>query len=243
MKKLNVVYDNEDAILKVKDESLIINTFDDEIIKIPYSNIKSYKYDDENEVVTINRYKGNSITFGVKYDKVLFMKLDNSSKYKISEPPRDSSSGKKEQAKTDSTSNSSSKKNYSLIYVVVFVVIVVIGIVIFASDGKSEYLSAKMKKCPNITLEQGLNNLKSFYNKYNVDFYYKLKKGKSSTGDEYMYLYLYNMDTVYDYNVYIPLELNNGNVSFNYVFSNRIDDQSMVGGAGTVEELLCGNYD
>lgn len=135
------------------------------------------------------------------------------------------------------------KPNYIFVSVIILVIIVVIGIVIFLCDEKSDYLSAKMKKCPNITLEQGLNNLKSFYNKYNVDFYYKLKKGKSSTGDEYMYLYLYNMDTVYDYNVYIPLELNNGNVSFNYVFSNRIDDQSMVGGAGTVEELLCGNYD
>ena len=46
MRKLNVVFiqgdKKDDAILKIKDDSLTITTSDGNLVKIPYSNIKDY---------------------------------------------------------------------------------------------------------------------------------------------------------------------------------------------------------
>ena len=77
MKKINIIFNKKDALLKVKDESMTITTSDNELIKIPYSSIKTYKYDEEEEILTISRHGGTSIKFEVQYDKVLFDNLDN----------------------------------------------------------------------------------------------------------------------------------------------------------------------
>ena len=120
----------------------------------------------------------------------------------------------------------------------VFVVLVVVFIAVGAGD-TNEYLNAGIKSCPSTSLKEGLENLKSFYNKYNVYFSYKVKKGESVGGEEVMYLYLYNMESVYNYNVYIPLELNGKTVSLKYVY--KIGG-GVEGRADSVELILCGNY-
>lgn len=123
----------------------------------------------------------------------------------------------------------------------VFAIFVIIFIAVSVGES-NEYLNAKIKGCPNITLKEGLDNLKSFYNKYNVDFTYKVKSGESESGVARTYLYLNNMETLYDYNVYVPLELNDGVVSFSYVFRNGTVERGVVGGSASIEAALCGNY-
>ena len=139
-------------------------------------------------------------------------------------------------------SEKADKPNYIwLIGIGIFVVLVIVFLVL-PSGGSNEYLNAKIKGCPNITLKEGLDNLKSFYNKYNVDFTYKVKSGESESGVARTYLYLNNMETLYDYNVYVPLELNDGVVSFSYVFRNGTVERGVVGGSASIEAALCGNY-
>lgn len=123
----------------------------------------------------------------------------------------------------------------------IFVVLVIVFL-IFPGGSSNEYLNARIKGCPDITLKEGLENLKSFYNKYNVDFTYKIKSGESESGVSRTYLYLNNMETLYDYNVYVPLELNDGVVSFSYVFRNGTVERGVVGGSASIEAALCGNY-
>lgn len=123
----------------------------------------------------------------------------------------------------------------------IFVVLVIVFLIL-SGGSSNEYLNARIKGCPDITLKEGLENLKSFYNKYNVDFTYKIKSGESESGVSRTYLYLNHMETIYDYNVYVPLELNDGVVSFSYVFRNGTVERGMVGGSASIEAALCGNY-
>lgn len=123
----------------------------------------------------------------------------------------------------------------------IFVVLVIVFLIL-PGGSSNEYLNARIKGCPDITLKEGLENLKSFYNKYNVDFTYKIKSGESESGVSRTYLYLNHMETIYDYNVYVPLELNDGVVSFSYVFRNGTVERGMVGGSASIEAALCGNY-
>ena len=124
-------------------------------------------------------------------------------------------------------------------FITLLLVLCIIGLI---DNDNNKYLNAKIKGCPNITLKEGLDNLKSFYNKYNVDFTYKVKSGESESGVARTYLYLNNMETLYDYNVYVPLELNDGVVSFSYVFRNGTVERGIVGGSASIEAALCGNY-
>ena len=123
----------------------------------------------------------------------------------------------------------------------IFVVLVIVFLIL-SGGSSNEYLNARIKGCPDITLKEGLENLKSFYNKYNVDFTYKIKSGESESGVSRTYLYLNHMETIYDYNVYVPLELNDGVVSFSYVFRNGTVERGIVGGSASIEAALCGNY-
>lgn len=68
MRKLNVVFiqgdKKDDAILKIKDDSLTITTSDDNLVKIPYSNIKDYSYQELDEQLSIIQYGGSMIRLG-----------------------------------------------------------------------------------------------------------------------------------------------------------------------------------
>lgn len=75
MKKFNIVYNNEDAILKVKDESLIIVTNDNDLIKIPYDDIKGYNYNEKDQELTIEKHVGKKLKLLVARDVFLFEKL------------------------------------------------------------------------------------------------------------------------------------------------------------------------
>lgn len=77
MRKVNVVYSGKDSILKIKDDSLILS-LEDEIIKIPYSNIKDFNYNDEKEELTIVRYGGSEISIGMRKDDDLIDILESS---------------------------------------------------------------------------------------------------------------------------------------------------------------------
>lgn len=80
MRKLNATLLNgtnkEDAILKIKDESFAIDT-NEQIIKIAYSNIKSYEYDDSEEILTIVKFGGNPIKLNIVKDRQLLELLSN----------------------------------------------------------------------------------------------------------------------------------------------------------------------
>ena len=80
MRKLNATLLNgtnkEDAILKIKDESFSIDT-NEQIIKIAYSNVKSYEYDDSEEILTIVKYGGNPIKLNIVKDRQLLELLSN----------------------------------------------------------------------------------------------------------------------------------------------------------------------
>ena len=62
MKKINIIFNKKDALLKVKDESMTITTSDNELIKIPYSSIKTYKYDEEEEILNPYEFINNYMT-------------------------------------------------------------------------------------------------------------------------------------------------------------------------------------
>ena len=80
MRKLNATLLNgtnkEEAILKIKDESFAITT-DEQLIKIPYSNVKSYNYDEQKKVLSIVKFGGNPIELNVVKDKQLLELLNN----------------------------------------------------------------------------------------------------------------------------------------------------------------------
>ncbi len=80
MRKLNATLlsgeNKEDAILKIKDESFAITT-EEQLIKIPYSNIKSYNYDEQKEVLSIVKFGGNPIELNIVKDRQLLELLNN----------------------------------------------------------------------------------------------------------------------------------------------------------------------
>ena len=80
MRKLNATLLNEgnkeEAILKIKDDSFAINTID-QLIKIPYSNVKGYNYDESNGVLSIVRFGGSIIEINIVKDKKLLELLNS----------------------------------------------------------------------------------------------------------------------------------------------------------------------
>ena len=80
MRKLNATLLNEgnkeEAILKIKDDSFAINTID-QLIKIPYSNVKGYNYDESNGVLSIVRFGGSLIELNIVKDKQLLELLNS----------------------------------------------------------------------------------------------------------------------------------------------------------------------
>ena len=80
MRKLNATLLNEgnkeEAILKIKDDSFAINTID-QLIKIPYSNVKGYNYDESNGVLSIVRFGGSPIELNIVKDKQLLELLNS----------------------------------------------------------------------------------------------------------------------------------------------------------------------
>lgn len=80
MRKLNATLLNgankEEAILKIKDDSFAVTT-NDQLIKIPYSNIKSYNFDEENQVLSIVKFGGNPIELNIAKDKQLLELLNS----------------------------------------------------------------------------------------------------------------------------------------------------------------------
>lgn len=80
MRKLNATLLNEgnkeEAILKIKDDSFTI-TSNEQMIKIPYSNIKSFNFDEQNEVLSIVKFGGNPIELNIVKDKQLLELLNS----------------------------------------------------------------------------------------------------------------------------------------------------------------------
>ena len=80
MRKLNATLLNEgnkeEAILKIKDDSFTI-TSNEQMIKIAYSNIKSFNFDEQNEVLSIVKFGGNPIELNIVKDKQLLELLNN----------------------------------------------------------------------------------------------------------------------------------------------------------------------
>lgn len=80
MRKLDATLINgnnkEDVILKIKDDSFAITT-SEQIIKIPYSNIKNYSYDTKNGILSIIKYGGNPVELKIAKDKQLLESLSN----------------------------------------------------------------------------------------------------------------------------------------------------------------------
>lgn len=80
MRKINTTLLNEknkeEAILKIKDDSFVVTTSNN-LIKISHSDVKSYNYNDNKEILTITKFGGSSISLGIKKDKDLLVQLDN----------------------------------------------------------------------------------------------------------------------------------------------------------------------
>ena len=89
MRKLNVVLiqgnKKNDAILKIKDDSLTIATNDGNLIKIPYSNIKNSSYHEDDEQLHIIQYGGSTTYLGMKKDQQLINQLREISQQKNEE--------------------------------------------------------------------------------------------------------------------------------------------------------------
>lgn len=89
MRKLNVVLiqgnKKDDAILKIKDDSLTITTKDGNLIKIPYSNIKNSSYYEDDEQLHIIQYGGSTTYLGMKKDQQLINQLREISQQKNEE--------------------------------------------------------------------------------------------------------------------------------------------------------------
>ena len=89
MRKLNVVLiqgnKKNDAILKIKDDSLTITTNDGNLIKIPYSNIKNSSYHEDDEQLHIIQYGGSTTYLGMKKDQQLINQLREISQQKNEE--------------------------------------------------------------------------------------------------------------------------------------------------------------
>lgn len=87
MRKLNVVLiqgnKKDDAILKIKDDSLTITTKDGNLIKIPYSNIKNSSYYEDDEQLHIIQYGGSTTYLGMKKDQQLINQLREISQQKM----------------------------------------------------------------------------------------------------------------------------------------------------------------
>lgn len=153
MRKLNATLlsgDNkEEAILKIKDESFAITT-DEQLIKIPYSNVKSYNYDEQKEVLSIVKFGGNPIDLNIVKDKQLLELLNNIVKQNKNNSNESMSNyedtSKKETKKEENTRLTNNydkkveekqtienkKKSSNLDGVIgLIVVIVIIGIVVF----------------------------------------------------------------------------------------------------------------
>lgn len=80
MRKINATLLNEnnkeEAILKIKDDSFVVTTSND-LLKISHSDVKSYNYNDNNEILTITKFGGSSISLGIKKDKDLLAQLND----------------------------------------------------------------------------------------------------------------------------------------------------------------------
>ena len=157
MRKLNATLLNgenkEEAILKIKDDSFAINT-NDQLIKIPYSNIKSYNFDKENQVLSIVKFGGNPIELNIVKDKQLLELLNsitsqNKSDSNESIPNYESNSPKENERKlernatirdtdskkTEIKANNENKKEptNSGGYLGIIVGVFIVGIIIFGA--------------------------------------------------------------------------------------------------------------
>ncbi len=65
----------ENAVLNIKDNSFVIKTDAGELIKIPYNNIESYKYNESNKL-TFHLLDGNNIVIKCKLNEQLKTKLE-----------------------------------------------------------------------------------------------------------------------------------------------------------------------
>ena len=140
MRKLNATLLNEgnkeEAILKIKDDSFAINT-NDQLIKIPYFNIKGYNFDKENQVLSIIRFGGNPIELNIVKDKQLLELLNsitsqNKSDSNESIPNYESNSPKENERKLERNATIRDTKptnNDGIIGVIV--VVIIIGIIVF----------------------------------------------------------------------------------------------------------------
>lgn len=174
MKKIDVSYINkekkEDAILKIKEDSCTIVTENDELIKVPFSNIKSHKYDDG--VLTISRYGGSNIKLEMAEDKAFFENLKNIEKENKDNVSKENDTDKKEKNKVDkpeaneekeeepkvveSNNNQENKSNNgSIVGAIIFLILVVIGIRWFINLGNE---SDKKSKEESILTAEFINS-------------------------------------------------------------------------------------
>lgn len=157
MRKLNATLLNEgnkeEAILKIKDDSFTI-TSNEQMIKIPYSNIKSFNFDEQNEVLSIVKFGGNPIELNIVKDKQLLELLNsitsqNKSDSSESIPTYESKSPKENERKlernatirdtdnkkTEIKANNENKKEptNSGGYLAIIVGVFIVGIIIFGA--------------------------------------------------------------------------------------------------------------
>lgn len=150
MRKLNVVFiqgdKKDDAILKIKDDSLTITTSDDNLVKIPYSNIKDYSYQELDEQLSIIQYGGSMIRLGMKKDQQLINQLKEASKQKneeqvktIQETPNITQNEEQHIANNVPTNDNS---NPLIAKIIACSLVVIVGIFILSKMGFFNSLSA-----------------------------------------------------------------------------------------------------
>lgn len=182
MRKLNASLLNEgnkeEAILKIKDDSFAINT-NDQLIKIPYSNVKGYNYDESNGVLSIVRFGGSPIELNVVKDKQLLELLNaiiiqNNKKSSEIITPEEKTKPlqEKEIIKTNNeftfktSQNNNQKKEAKTMDGIIglVIVVVIIGAIIFGV--KSLFFNNTNDNASNNTSEEVLDGLQGTWYGY-----------------------------------------------------------------------------
>ncbi|MBQ9072416.1 MAG: hypothetical protein IJY25_04595 [Bacilli bacterium] len=140
------------------------------------------------------------------------------------------------------SNENTNKPNY--VWVAFIGVFVVLGIImlIFNITGShnsevNEYLASPLSDCSEFTLQEGIDRIDAVYNKNGIDFSYKVEKGTSVSGEELMYLKMYNMYGLYNTDVYVSLELIGGEVEIGD-FVYKINGPALQN-SQNIKALLC----
>lgn len=237
MIKLNIQFfengKSQDALLKIKDESLTI-TIDDKLIKLPYRDIKEYHYDEKIEQLTIIKHGGGKIVIGVGYNKTLFDKL--------SSPVNDNNTRNKTINNSSTIRTQTTGTPNYILPIIIFVVIATVGIIFIinlnGNNIEDTYLNTPLADCPSITLKDGLSVIEQVHKKNNIDFHYEIEQGKNTSGEDKVFLNLYNMYYLFNMtDAYVALELSDNKISISdFVYAKN---GPVLGNSNELKSLLC----